>query len=244
VSRTRRGFTLIELLVVIAIIAILAAILFPVFARAKAKANQTNCLSNFKNVILAIHMYCQDYDETMPRDTFNVASFTTPNGEVVTTGQMPWMIAVYPYAKNVGVFNCPSWNIKWEGGNSNWESNMECVTDGWNDLCNLKTLACFYQPAQCMVIGEKFTRPYYYGGWTLWAETSTGHDFMAIDHTAEWGGTNDQYNKSRHANGCNMAFADGHAKWMESGAVPRDTWDLGYADNLKTVFWNPDYGTP
>jgi len=61
----RRGFTLIELLVVIAIIAILAAILFPVFARAREKARQTSCLSNVKQIVLAALMYCQDYDETI-----------------------------------------------------------------------------------------------------------------------------------------------------------------------------------
>ena len=63
---TRRGFTLIELLVVIAIIAILAAILFPVFAQAREKARQINCVSNCKNVSTAIMMYIQDYDENMP----------------------------------------------------------------------------------------------------------------------------------------------------------------------------------
>ena len=63
----RRGFTLIELLVVIAIIAILAAILFPVFARAREKARQTSCLSNVKELALALLMYSQDYDETIPQ---------------------------------------------------------------------------------------------------------------------------------------------------------------------------------
>jgi len=65
-KRSRNGFTLIELLVVIAIIAILAAILFPVFARAREKARQTSCLSNLKQLSLAILMYAEDYDETLP----------------------------------------------------------------------------------------------------------------------------------------------------------------------------------
>ncbi|MFH1910322.1 MAG: prepilin-type N-terminal cleavage/methylation domain-containing protein, partial [bacterium] len=70
----KRGFTLIELLVVIAIIAILAAILFPVFAKAREKARQTSCLSNLKQIDLAVLQYAQDYDEMMPRS----CGYTTP----------------------------------------------------------------------------------------------------------------------------------------------------------------------
>src|ERR1043166_4890534 len=66
----RKGFTLIELLVVIAIIAILAAILFPVFAQAREQARSTACLSNTKQIGLAVHMYAQDYDEAFPMGTY------------------------------------------------------------------------------------------------------------------------------------------------------------------------------
>ena len=74
----RRGFTLIELLVVIAIIAILAAILFPVFAQAREKARQTQCLSNMKQVGTGVFMYCQDYDETLPPNNDGVVDFNDP----------------------------------------------------------------------------------------------------------------------------------------------------------------------
>jgi prepilin-type N-terminal cleavage/methylation domain-containing protein/prepilin-type processing-associated H-X9-DG protein len=104
-SRLRRtsAFTLIELLVVIAIIAILAAILFPVFAQAREKARQTGCLSNLKQIGTGLMMYTQDYDEAYPCNWYGGLWDTTPNGS-----QYKWMDAVYPYVKNEQVFSCPS----------------------------------------------------------------------------------------------------------------------------------------
>ncbi len=92
----RRGFTLIELLVVIAIIAILAAILFPVFARAREKARQSSCLSNLKQIGLASMMYAQDYDEKL-------SPYDPPNG----TQYLPYTLWT-PYIKNIQVWQCPS----------------------------------------------------------------------------------------------------------------------------------------
>lgn len=96
---TKRGFTLIELLVVIAIIAILAAILFPVFARARESARKTSCLSNLKQLGLACHMYAQDWDELMPCDYYACNSSTT---HARLVGQ------ILPYIKNRQVMYCPS----------------------------------------------------------------------------------------------------------------------------------------
>jgi prepilin-type N-terminal cleavage/methylation domain-containing protein/prepilin-type processing-associated H-X9-DG protein len=97
--RRRSGFTLIELLVVIAIIAILAAILFPVFARAREKARQSSCQSNEKQLMLAYLAYIQDYDERTPNQWF----FSSTAG----TGYM-WVDAIMPYVKNLQLFDCPS----------------------------------------------------------------------------------------------------------------------------------------
>ena len=98
-SSRKCGFTLIELLVVIAIIAILAAILFPVFARAREKARQATCQSNLKQFGLAAIMYSQDYDEVLPGHTMN------PNS---TEGYPMWWDLFQPYIKNQQVGACPS----------------------------------------------------------------------------------------------------------------------------------------
>jgi prepilin-type N-terminal cleavage/methylation domain-containing protein/prepilin-type processing-associated H-X9-DG protein len=109
-----RGFTLIELLVVIAIIAILAAILFPVFAKAKAKARQTACTSNLKQIALGFMMYVADYDSRFPISTPPcVAGNGTNDGST-----LPWWMLLMPYSKNEQLFACPSYpyNINNGGG--------------------------------------------------------------------------------------------------------------------------------
>ena len=107
-AKSRRGFTLIELLVVIAIIAILAAILFPVFAQARAKARQAVCVSNVKQLGLGFMMYVQDYDENYPFWQWGasyVSGSPTPNNFTSI-----WFNAIYPYVKNAGVYACPNAN--------------------------------------------------------------------------------------------------------------------------------------
>ncbi len=106
--RSQGGFTLIELLVVIAIIAILAAILFPVFAQAREKARQTSCLSNLKQIGTAALMYTQDYDELTPRNWCGSLGFeaTTAPGDI--PNRYKWMDALQPYVKNTQIFTCSS----------------------------------------------------------------------------------------------------------------------------------------
>jgi len=101
-GQTSTGFTLIELLVVIAIIAILAAILFPVFAQAREKARTASCQSNCKQLGLAILMYVQDYDEQMPFGGWR------PGGGPDGVGTWDWQNSTAPYIKSAAVFQCPS----------------------------------------------------------------------------------------------------------------------------------------
>lgn len=108
VSRRTRAFTLIELLVVIAIIAILAAILFPVFAQAREAARRTTCLSNEKQVSLAVLQYVQDYDESLPLIFApNNSNDNTSMGYKVGWRLYTWQNLVQPYSKNWQAFTCP-----------------------------------------------------------------------------------------------------------------------------------------
>ena len=100
-----RAFTLIELLVVIAIIAILAAILFPVFAQARNQARKATCISNHKQIALAVMMYIQDYDEQFPAWDWGKNAMNSWN---LPEGSGWWMNQVMPYIKNFGLYNCPN----------------------------------------------------------------------------------------------------------------------------------------
>ncbi len=113
----RRGFTLIELLVVIAIIAILAAILFPVFAKARAKARQTSCLSNVRQIATGILSYAQDYDECIPTESGALLGGGVDWGNPGASSAVPntsWSGVCQPYIKNLQIWYCP------EAGRTNW----------------------------------------------------------------------------------------------------------------------------
>jgi prepilin-type N-terminal cleavage/methylation domain-containing protein/prepilin-type processing-associated H-X9-DG protein len=140
--RRRPAFTLIELLVVIAIIAILAAILFPVFAQAREKARQTACLSNAKQLGLALQMYTQDYDEVTPHQ------YWTHSGCTEWDCTPAWQLA--PYTKNTQVWICPS-----KGRGAPDPSVTKFISYGFNYLGAIgRPLASMQQPANTVFLAE------------------------------------------------------------------------------------------
>jgi prepilin-type N-terminal cleavage/methylation domain-containing protein/prepilin-type processing-associated H-X9-DG protein len=233
--KRRTGFTLIELLVVIAIIAILAAILFPVFARAREKARQTSCLSNLKQLMTAISMYVQDYDETMVRfRTEPTSPFKLPAGGEMTAASLAWPGAIFPYVKNVQLYNCPSAESKWDGGVNDASEYKEWSKQSYSmniwassltsDFEAPRTLAAFEFPSENMVLApgktvdESATAFYCRPG--LWGNTAA----KDVD-------------PDRHNDGGNYGFMDGHAKFMAANSVP----DLETTTIPNSRFWNPSY---
>jgi len=143
--RKNRGFTLIELLVVIAIIAILAAILFPVFARAREAARKATCISNLKQIVLAAIMYAQDYDEVLPAACFD-GFHATSHAIVPTNSYITWSAAetaglgspdywqladlLQPYVKSLQLFECPTMVRRGSGGVSEFHIESAVLTSG------------------------------------------------------------------------------------------------------------------
>jgi len=201
---TGRGFTLIELLVVIAIIAILAAILFPVFSRARAKARQTSCLSNLKQLGLAMSMYAQDYDEIYPMWDNFPDSWGGPGAYVFT-----WDSAIQPYMKNADLLTCPDdpWGKSATAPNKVRSYAMPRYVSGIQD-------GALPAPTDTVLLVEKggdHTVPRgVVGGWADAATECLQDDGDMVCGTPP----NYAQSKTWHFDGKNMVFCDGHAKWF------------------------------
>lgn len=212
----RRGFTLIELLVVIAIIAILAAILFPVFAKAREKARSASCQSNLKQIMIAYLMYAQDYDETVMGMLYGNGA---PGAGCTTWWQQDSRLDAY--IKNRQVLVCPS------GPSEVWISSNYGINYQFSSNAQGKypTLGCYSQggvslarptvPAEIGVFGDANACPYPGNRFFNGAD-------MAPSYT-ECGRMS-----TRHNDGLNVAYLDGHVKWLQGQkAVNNPTlWQL------------------
>ncbi|MCE5241118.1 DUF1559 domain-containing protein [bacterium] len=201
--RARSGFTLIELLVVIAIIAILAAILFPVFAKAREKARQSSCLSNLKQLGLACLQYAQDYDECFPYYYhFAVAGY---NDGVSANGISDYS-GLIPYIKNLQIFACPSLRPTptYTYGSSGVVITTNYLFNNYihlNGPPSYNSLGAITSPAQTVLMAEYRN---YHGAFFGYAPPG-----------ANWPLSNMPFS---HNDGVNIVYTDGHAKWESKGS--------------------------
>jgi prepilin-type N-terminal cleavage/methylation domain-containing protein/prepilin-type processing-associated H-X9-DG protein len=213
-----RGFTLIELLVVIAIIAILAAILFPVFAKAREAARKAACISNLKQIGTALMLYAEDYDETMVSAPFA----NTPNGlwGTPTWNQYGWgyaLVTLDPYIKNVNVFACPSATKNLIGTNPQYNMSYgynEYIYDQGRGFSSLAALSNNqYGVASIAVVADSSVG----GIFNDWDATNTGSATYPTNFMSRLLLSN-AYIQPRH-DGTNIIYADGHAKFSPLGQI-------------------------
>lgn len=249
--RTKRdGFTLIELLVVIAIISILAAILFPVFARARENARRASCMSNLKQFGIAMMMYVQDYDETYPKAVSGGMGANPPGGawnlgSDGTYNNWAWAQILYPYHRSLEIFRCPSGlvdsTIKWPSY-GNYGANTQLIVPSSSTALKLSSVqtpsqtyalmdAALYAnfPTRAIPGNELVSNGNYFPGLGL-----VGAACATV--AAPWQVMQSDCQSGRHFGGVNMAFADGHVKWLKVDAVSaeaRKTAPTLYGE------WNP-----
>jgi len=234
--RTTRpsAFTLIELLVVIAIIAILAAILFPVFARARENARRSSCQSNLKQIGLGFLQYTQDYDERFPMaytDPNNTGTFTA-SAQGTAGGDVGWAATLQPYLKSTQIFQCPSetnppanvnpTDAAWGGAGYSdyWYNSLLAGSDGVKGGAGISQ-AAVASVAQTILSGDggSGTSPDGSAAYQTYGDTyntafpgspvSTGTTLATIpDHSAQ-----------RHLETANYLFADGHVKSLKGNTL-------------------------
>jgi prepilin-type N-terminal cleavage/methylation domain-containing protein/prepilin-type processing-associated H-X9-DG protein len=228
----KKGFTLIELLVVIAIIAILAAILFPVFAQAREKARQITCVSNLKQIDLAFLQYVEDYDETTPH--MQTSGILNAPGAIDPAVKLTpkWQWPLQAYIKSQGVYLCPDRVVKCpsttnaahkkvgpdpDGCFDNWNRTGYCFGYGYNDgiLSDGGTGMIEAQTAAGLRPGRALNKLQASSTLVAFGDTDDNPGYsVAADNIV---GHNVSTSRIRHNTQLNFAFADGHVKFIRMG---------------------------
>ncbi len=252
VQRTKiSGFTLIELLVVIAIIAILAAILFPVFARARENARRTSCLSNLKQMGLASMQYMQDYDESYPLAFTTGNSVVPPGGWWLSVGTWQWPQLLHPYHKSIQIFICPSSPSPNTGvyntSHGQYGANYQIIRTPPTDP--LKESAVNAASKNYMF----FDAGYYLMGGPNAMGNNTGYGLTYLPGvgdvglgqapsgalTGAYSALASDMQSGRHFGGVNVCFADGHAKWLKTETMIAEARKTQPVSNAIHGDWNP-----
>ncbi len=251
-ARQTAGFTLIELLVVIAIISILAAILFPVFARARENARRTSCMSNLKQVGLGVMQYVQDNDEYYPYSYQSRTSLGPPWAHISSTADFTssstifWPHFIFPYTKSMQVFYCPSGRAKGDGVYGHYGVNRLSLTDGGSAAISMAALlspTSIYIGMDAGLYRLNTTDVKNPGaGANYLPGTGPGSaiDLPAITFTSSTSDLDGDYKTGRHFGGVNVMFGDGHVKWLKSETVYREAAKCtsGTCGTAKSA-WNP-----
>jgi len=226
----KHGFTLIELLVVIAIISILAAILFPVFARARESARRTSCLSNLKQMGLATLMYVQDWDSH-----YFLRGYGAPTGHYGSNPRQMWCPYVSeewflrPYVKEINIFRCPSKNKVWTSYAYNRYPGNLPYTESMIQYPS--QMVAFLDDSYSNTVGYNpdGTKTFSYNGVTFSRSWSNWHVNFCRQLDTSPCPVEDRY-YGRHLGGSNVAFMDGHAKWMKPQTLYNNGNDTPYYD--------------
>jgi prepilin-type N-terminal cleavage/methylation domain-containing protein/prepilin-type processing-associated H-X9-DG protein len=219
VSSSRKAFTLIELLVVIAIIAILAAILFPVFAQAREKARQSSCASNMKQLGTSMMMYSQDYDETMPGNLYFDEGTGLTLGFLDNGSLRNWAKSIVPYVKSQAIFLCPDALPRSESqygvyGTVSAPSGAYTETTAanggntsycQNGIVSDRPLAEISAPASVVLLQE----------FTIFTRTAQSRPFASTPGINSYQQFHHFLTGTPHSKGANHVYCDGHVKWSK-----------------------------
>jgi prepilin-type N-terminal cleavage/methylation domain-containing protein/prepilin-type processing-associated H-X9-DG protein len=223
----KAGFTLIELLVVIAIIAILAAILFPVFARARENARRSSCQSNLKQLGLGVMQYIQDYDEKYPYALMGDNGVPVPQGG--TGNNWIWYQTLQPYVRSFQVIVCPSGNSANTSTpySGHYGANTLMMPDGRPTASTPAPIAAAAIESVATTYLLMDAGPYMVGpgnasgpGGSFWyTPGACGPNGTSTTSNVLSGFSLTDCQTGRHLDGMNVAFADGHVKWLKNTKV-------------------------